>query len=152
MIIPAQPPRSPAKVYTATLTVATGTPQSRAVASLDPTAYTYRPNTVRLRSTATITVRRSADQNPGLNTHGFTWTRARSSTQPGWASRGNGMSRRPDSQMAAPRATLNMPSVATKGGRRRRVMTNPLINPHNPPAATPATTAAQLAATIPDDW
>src|SRR6478672_8080440 len=47
---------TPEITYTAVVTMATGTPASRAASGLDPTAYTYRPNTVRFRTNHAIAV------------------------------------------------------------------------------------------------
>ena len=50
---------------------------------------------------------------------------------------------------ASPRATENMPNVATNGGNRSRVMTNPFTKPQSPPARTPVNTATNASIPTP---
>jgi len=51
------------------------------------------------------------------------------------------MGKPPVQSIVSPRAMLNMPSVATNGGRRKRVITNPLNQPAAAPTRSPATMA-----------
>src|SRR6266513_2696798 len=122
-------------------------PQARAASSLDPTANTRRPNTVRRSTIAASSASASVIQTPGGSTI--------------QAARGNVTSRSLShvggtltvcscaSHLATPRATPSMPRVAMNGTTRSPVMSRPFVSPTNPPASTAAVAAAGTAQPAP---
>ena len=116
-------------------------PQARAAASLEPSAKTRRPKTVRCSTNPVTAARASASQTPGAKScQGWTGNvTARSFTQEAGAS--TVVCRA--SHLATPRATPSMPSVAMNGTTRRRVTTSPFTRPTRPPSGTAASTAIE---------
>ena len=115
-------------------------PHARAASSLEPTANTRRPKTVRRSTVAVSTASASVIHTPGESTI--------------QAARGNVTTRSLShvggtltvcscaSHLATPRAMPSMPSVAMNGTTRSPVMSTPFASPTSPPASTAAAAAA----------
>src|SRR6478609_5193754 len=122
---------TPEITYTAVVTTATGTPASRAASGLDPTEYTYRPNTVRVSTNQAMAVMTTKMISrlgmPRMVPLAMVWK----------------LSGRPWMVLALvitrtmPRAIPNMPRVAMNGGSLNLVTSTPLARPRTPPTTTP---------------
>ncbi|KYG08612.1 hypothetical protein BE21_22760 [Sorangium cellulosum] len=132
-ITPATPARRLDRVYTAIFTRPVSMPHSRAAASLLPTANTWRPKRVKVRTAKTRSASAAVIHSPGA---------ARSAESSASRPRGSASTFCSDaSPLAAPRSALIVPSVTTKGIIRARPTSVPATTPARPAAAAAASAA-----------
>src|SRR5713101_1970370 len=111
-------------------------PHARAAASLDPSAKTRRPKTVRRKTTAARMAKAIAIQTPGATSShrdlGTVSNRSLAHVSGGFTVC------EPEIPLATPRATPSIPRVAINGTTRSRVIARPLLRPTTPPTKMPA--------------
>src|SRR6266446_5047188 len=111
-------------------------PHARAAASLDPSAKTRRPKTVRRKTTAARMAKAIAIQTPGATSShsdlGTVSNRSLAQVSGGFTVC------EPEIPLATPRATPSIPRVAINGTTRSRVIARPLLRPTTPPTKMPA--------------
>ena len=114
-------------------------PQARAACSFEPSANTWRPNTVRESTVAVSAASASMIHTPGGSTiHAWRGNvTSRSFTQVG----GTFTVCSCAIHLAMPRAMPSIPSVAMNGTTRRPVISRPLPRPTSPPATRAAAVA-----------